>query len=49
MRVFITGTVDFIGFHRAWLQRLTGYRLQTPFKKGVAAFVQWYRDQYIGQ
>lgn len=27
------------------LQRLTGYRPQTPFKKGVAAFVQWYRDE----
>lgn len=28
------------------LQRLTGYRPQTPFKEGVASFVRWYRDYY---
>ena len=28
------------------LQRLTGYRPQTDFKDGVAAFVAWYRDYY---
>jgi UDP-glucuronate 4-epimerase len=28
------------------LQSLTGYRPQTPFREGVARFVQWYRDYY---
>lgn len=28
------------------LQRLTGYRPQTPFREGVARFVRWYRDYY---
>ncbi|WP_111735713.1 NAD-dependent epimerase/dehydratase family protein [Roseovarius amoyensis] len=30
----------------ALLQRLTGYRPQTPFGEGVARFVRWYRDYY---
>jgi UDP-glucuronate 4-epimerase len=28
------------------LQRLTGYRPQTPVREGVRAFVQWYRSYY---
>ena len=28
------------------LERLTGYRPETPMADGVAAFVAWYRDQY---
>jgi UDP-glucuronate 4-epimerase len=28
------------------LQKLTGYRPQTPFRSGVAQFVSWYRDYY---
>ncbi|GAB4282850.1 MAG: NAD-dependent epimerase/dehydratase family protein [Roseovarius sp.] len=28
------------------LQRLTGYRPQTPMAEGVARFVRWYRDHY---
>jgi UDP-glucuronate 4-epimerase len=28
------------------LQRLTGYRPETPVREGVAAFVAWYRDYY---
>lgn len=28
------------------LQRLTGYRPQTPFRHGVAKFVAWYRHYY---
>jgi UDP-glucuronate 4-epimerase len=28
------------------LQRLTGYRPQTPIREGVARFVRWYRDYY---
>ena len=28
------------------LQRLTGYRPQTPFGEGVARFVRWFRDYY---
>lgn len=28
------------------LQSLTGYRPQTEFREGVAAFVTWYRDYY---
>ncbi len=28
------------------LSALTGYRPQTPFRDGVAAFVRWYRDYY---
>lgn len=28
------------------LQRLTGYRPQTPFADGIAAFVDWFRDYY---
>ncbi len=28
------------------LQRLTGYRPQTDVRKGIAAFVAWYRDYY---
>ena len=31
------------------LQRLTGYRPQTPLRDGVAQFVAWYRDYYDGQ
>lgn len=44
-----TGDVPATWADCSLLQRLTGYRPQTPFKKGVAAFVRWYRDQYIGQ
>jgi UDP-glucuronate 4-epimerase len=28
------------------LQMLTGYRPETPFREGVAKFVQWYRSYY---
>lgn len=28
------------------LQSLTGYRPKTPFREGVAEFVEWYRDFY---
>ena len=28
------------------LQRLTGYRPQTPYREGVAAFVRWFREYY---
>lgn len=28
------------------LQRLTGYRPQTPFREGVALFVRWYREYH---
>jgi len=28
------------------LQRLTGYRPETPFREGVARFVDWYRGYY---
>jgi UDP-glucuronate 4-epimerase len=28
------------------LQRLTGYRPQTPVSEGVRQFVGWYRDYY---
>ena len=28
------------------LKTLTGYRPQTNFRDGVAAFVRWYRDYY---
>lgn len=28
------------------LQRLTGYRPQTPFQDGIADFVSWFRDYY---
>jgi UDP-glucuronate 4-epimerase len=42
-----TGDVPATWADCSLLQRLTGYRPQTPFKKGVAAFVRWYRDQYI--
>ncbi|MFN3294099.1 MAG: NAD-dependent epimerase/dehydratase family protein [Gemmobacter sp.] len=28
------------------LQALTGYRPQTPFREGVARFVEWYRDYH---
>ena len=28
------------------LQRLTGYRPETPFREGVARFVNWYREYY---
>ena len=28
------------------LQRLTGYRPETPFREGVARFVDWYREYY---
>jgi UDP-glucuronate 4-epimerase len=40
-----TGDVPATWADCSLLQRLTGYRPQTPFKKGVAAFVQWYRDE----
>lgn len=30
----------------ALLQRLTGYRPQTDFRDGIAAFVSWFRDYY---
>ena len=28
------------------LHRLTGYRPETPFREGVARFVDWYREYY---
>jgi UDP-glucuronate 4-epimerase len=38
--------------HATWadaslLQNLTGYKPQTPFREGVARFVNWYRDYYL--
>ncbi|QDG74954.1 NAD-dependent epimerase/dehydratase family protein [Labrenzia sp. PHM005] len=41
-----TGDVPATWADATLLQDLTGYRPQTPFREGVAKFVQWYRDYY---
>ncbi|VWX60808.1 SDR family NAD(P)-dependent oxidoreductase [Sphingorhabdus sp. 109] len=41
-----TGDVPATWADAGVLQRLTGYRPQTPFREGVAEFVNWYRDFY---
>lgn len=41
-----TGDVPATWANADLLQRLTGYRPQTPFKEGVANFVRWYHDYY---
>jgi len=41
-----TGDVPATWADATLLQRLTGYRPQTPFREGVARFVRWYRDYY---
>ena len=41
-----TGDVPATWADATLLQRLTGYRPQTPLREGVARFVAWYRDYY---
>ena len=41
-----TGDVPATWADATLLMGLTGYRPQTPFRKGVARFVSWYRDYY---
>ncbi|ATW03148.1 SDR family NAD(P)-dependent oxidoreductase [Sphingorhabdus sp. YGSMI21] len=41
-----TGDVPATWADAGVLQQLTGYRPQTPFREGVAEFVNWYRDFY---
>jgi len=41
-----TGDVPATWADASLLQRLTGYRPQTPFREGVARFVKWYREYY---
>ena len=41
-----TGDVPATWADARLLQRLTGYRPETPFRDGVARFVAWYRDYY---
>ena len=41
-----TGDVPATWANADLLQRLTGYRPQTPFQEGVANFVRWYHDYY---
>lgn len=41
-----TGDVPATWADASVLQRLTGYRPETPFREGVARFVRWYRDHY---
>ena len=41
-----TGDVPATWADATLLQRLTGYRPQTPFQDGVDNFVRWYRDYY---
>ncbi len=43
-----TGDVPATWANAELLQRLTGYRPETHFKEGIAAFVQWYRE-YAGK
>lgn len=41
-----TGDVPATWADASLLQSLTGYRPQTNFRAGIAAFVRWYRDYY---
>ena len=41
-----TGDVPATWADASLLHRLTGYRPQTPFREGVARFVEWYRQYY---
>ena len=41
-----TGDVPATWANATLLKNLTGYTPQTPFRKGVARFVEWYRDYY---
>ena len=41
-----TGDVPATWADAGLLQRLTGYRPETPVREGVARFVEWYRDYY---
>lgn len=41
-----TGDVPATWADASVLQKLTGYRPQTPFREGVARFVQWYREYH---
>jgi len=41
-----TGDVPATWADATMLQDLTGYKPETPFREGVAKFVQWYRDYY---
>lgn len=41
-----TGDVPATWADATLLQDLTGYKPETPFREGVAKFVQWYRDYY---
>ncbi len=41
-----TGDVPATWADASVLQRLTGYRPQTPFREGVARFVRWYREYH---
>jgi len=41
-----TGDVPATWADTSLLQRLTGYRPQTPMREGVAQFVRWYRDYH---
>ncbi len=41
-----TGDVPATWADASVLQQLTGYQPQTPFRDGVAQFVQWYRKYY---
>ena len=41
-----TGDVPATWADATLLHNLTGYRPETPFREGVARFVQWYRDYY---
>jgi len=41
-----TGDVPATWADATLLQSLTGYRPQTNFRDGIAAFVRWYRDYY---
>ena len=41
-----TGDVPATWADASLLQSLTGYRPQTNFRDGIAAFVRWYRDYY---
>lgn len=41
-----TGDVPATWADASLLRRLTGYQPQTPFREGVARFVEWYRDYH---
>jgi len=43
-----TGDVPATWADCSLLERLTGYRPQTPYREGVARFVRWYCEHYAG-